>query len=359
MRARSAFAAGALALVTVAGVAGWRWVADPGAAAVPEPPRTADLIAVIRTDLTASEQVTGTMGYEGDWRVVHPGPAGVLTWAPRPAAVIRRGQRLYEVDGRPVRLLYGTRPVWRELRVGMPPGEDVRQLERNLAALGFAGVTVDTRFTSATAAAVRRWQARAGLPRTGRLALGTVVFAPGALRVVELATPVGGRIGGAVLRGSSTRRVVLVALPTARQGQVRAGAAVAVTLPGGRLVRGTVAEVGRVAAAPAAAGAAPGGRGQATIPVTVTLERSAVAERFDQAPVQVAVTTASRRGVLAVPVTALQAADAGGYEVIVAGGEPARRAVAVRPGLYDEREGLIEVSGAGLAEGLRVEVPKR
>jgi hypothetical protein len=77
---------------------------------------------------------------------------------------------------------------------------------------------------------------------------------------------------------------------------------------------------------------------------------------LDQAPVWVAVTTAARTGVLAVPVTALRAADAGGYEVVaVAPGTP--RTVAVRPGLLDERAGLIEVTGAGLAEGMRVEVP--
>jgi hypothetical protein len=181
-----------------------------------------------------------------------------------------------------------------------------------------------------------------------------VVFAPGPLRVVEVPTPVGGRIGGTALRGSSTGQVVTVPLPTERQGRVRTGERVAVTLPGGRLVNGTVTEVGRVAVAVAAEGGQ-GAGGPAAIAVTVTLPRSAATARLDQAPVQVAIITESRRGVLAVPLTALRAADAGGYEVVAAGG----RAVAVRPGLYDERAGLIEVGGAGLAEGLEVEVPLR
>jgi peptidoglycan hydrolase-like protein with peptidoglycan-binding domain len=310
--------------------------------------------AITRADLSAREQVPGTMGYLGDWIIEHPGPPGVLTGVPAPAAVIRRGQRLYEVDGRPVFLLYGARPVWRGFEAGMAPGPDVRQLESNLARLGFDGASVDGYFTAATAAAIRRWQRRLGRARTGRLALGTVVFAPGVVRVAEVLTPVGRHINaGPVLRASTTRRVVTVDLPTSRQGQVRDGAQVEVALPGGRRVPGTVTEVGRVAVSAGAEGAA------ATITVSITLDQSDLAGDLDQAPVQVAITTARRRGVLAVPVTALRAASAAGaYEIAVVEGN-ASRSVPVRPGLFDERASLIEISGDGLAAGMRVEVPRR
>ena len=46
----------------------------------------------------------------------------------------------------------------------------------------------------------------------------------------------------------------------------------------------------------------------------------------------------------------------GAYEVIVVSGT-ARRHVTVRTGLFDESSGLVEVTGAGLAAGQRVEVP--
>jgi peptidoglycan hydrolase-like protein with peptidoglycan-binding domain len=351
---RTALVAGAAA-VAGGGVGGWRLLNRPA----PAEPRGATgnvtVAAITRTSLSAREQIAGTMGYTGDWQVVHPGPPGVLTAVAAPAAVVSRGQRLYEVDGRPVLVLYGARPVWREFGTGMAPGEDVRQLEQNLAALGFTSARPDDRFTEATTAAVRRWQRRLGQPQTGRLPLGTVVFVPDVLRMVEALTPVGARLdGGPVLRASSTRRAITVALPTSRQGQVRAGGTVEVTLPGGQRVPGTVAEVGRVAVATSDVPSAP-----PTIAVTITLARAAAVDGLDQAPVQVAITTAQRTGVLAVPVTALRAAaTAGEYEVAAVDGD-SRRAVRVRPGLLDERTGLIEIIGDGIAEGMRVEVPRR
>jgi hypothetical protein len=184
-----------------------------------------------------------------------------------------------------------------------------------------------------------------------------VVFAPGPVRVTATPTPIGGRIaGGPVIVASSTRRVVTVALPTARQGNVRVGGPVLVTLPGGGPLPATVTSVGQVAVAtPAEPGQPPGA---ATITVTASLDQPAAAGGLDQVPVQVSVTTGQRRAVLAVPVTALVAGEAGGYQVVVADG-PTRRRVAVRPGLYDELSGLVEVTGTGLAEGRQVEVPVR
>jgi peptidoglycan hydrolase-like protein with peptidoglycan-binding domain len=357
MNRRTAIVAG-LAVLAGGGVGGWRWLSRPEATAPASAMEGTGTAAITRADLSAREQVPGTMGYLGDWPIAHAGPAGVLTSVAAPATVVTRGQRLYEVDGQPVILLYGTRPVWREFGTGMAPGEDVRQLEQNLAALGFASNRPDRRFTEATAAAVRRWQRQLGQPRTGRLALGTVVFAPGAVRVVEALVPVGVRLGGGpVLRGSSTRRAITVALPTERQGQVRIAAPVEVTLPGGQRAAGTVAEVGRVATG-GGSGDAAGPAAPPTISVTITLDRAAATDRLDQAPVQVAITTARRTGVLAVPVTALRAAAAPGeYEIAVVDGG-GRRPVRVRPGLLDERAGLIEIVGAGLAEGMRVEVPR-
>jgi hypothetical protein len=60
--------------------------------------------------------------------------------------------------------------------------------------------------------------------------------------------------------------------------------------------------------------------------------------------------------VLLVPVTALLAKPGGGYQVRVLTGDVGQL-VDVRPGLYDDATGEVEVSGAGLAEGMTVEVP--
>jgi multidrug efflux pump subunit AcrA (membrane-fusion protein) len=60
----------------------------------------------------------------------------------------------------------------------------------------------------------------------------------------------------------------------------------------------------------------------------------------------------ARRGVLAVPVTALLALAGGGYGVEVIEPAGTHRLVPVRTGLFATT--MVEVSGAGLAEGTRV-----
>lgn len=88
--------------------------------------------------------------------------------------------------------------------------------------------------------------------------------------------------------------------------------------------------------------------------ITVLLSRPGAAGNLDQAPVNVSIVTARARGVLAVPVNALVALAGGGYAVQVVRG-PARSLVAVRTGLFTDT--LVQVSGAGLAAGMNVEVP--
>src|SRR6185503_6027141 len=93
---------------------------------------------------------------------------GTVTWLPEVGATIRRGEPLLRADERPVVLLYGAVPMYRTLAAGAK-GTDVRQLEANLAALGYTGFTVDDAFSAATTVAVKRWQDSLGLERTGTL----------------------------------------------------------------------------------------------------------------------------------------------------------------------------------------------
>ena len=83
----------------------------------------------------------------------------------------------------------------------------------------------------------------------------------------------------------------------------------------------------------------------------------AAAGRYDQAPVDVNIIDASASNVLAVPINALVALAGGGYAVEVVDGSlrTPRALVAVRTGLFADT--LVQVSGDGLSEGIRVEVP--
>jgi len=287
---------------------------------------------------------------------------GTYTWLPAPGATVSQGQALYAVDGRPVVLLDGAQPAWRDLAPGVS-GDDVRQLERDLIDLGFASsadLAVDGSFTGADAAAVDRWQASIGLARTGVVRLGEAVFAAGPLRVAAVRAVLGGQTqpGTAILDLTSTHHVVSAQLPAGQQQLVRQGDRVSVLMPDGHTtVGGTVRDVSRVATAPSQPGQGQGGPPQqaATVTVTITLADEAAAGTLDRAPVFVSITTASRRGVLAVPVTALLAQPDGDYAVAVRSAG-SRHLVVVQPGLYGD-SGAVEVSGRGLAEGDLVEVP--
>jgi peptidoglycan hydrolase-like protein with peptidoglycan-binding domain len=385
--------AGLLAGVLVVVVAGGGWAVARGgllgrsAAATPTAEVPTGTATVARTDVVERQQVAGTLGYGDSVTVVGQSQDGggssgaggggqtqdgIVTRVPAVGAVVGRGQTLFEVDGQPVPLWYGARPAWRAFGLGMTDGQDVRQLEANLVALGFdpdRAITVDRHYSWATVAAVKRWQQASGRARTGAVPLGQVVFLPGPIRVATVTATVGAPLqaGTAILSATSTRPLVTVALDPALQQLVRRGERVEVTLPDGKTTRGTVASVGRVATQSSTGSGQEGGQdpsqsgnsnssGQATVQVTVRLANPRAAGGLDQAPVQVAITTQAHRGVLAVPIGALLAQAGGGYAVeVVEGG--ARRRVPVGTGLFDETAGLVEVNGAGLAEGATVEVP--
>ena len=367
-RARLLVVLVALVLVPLA-AGGWAmWgaggLARGSAAVVPEVPT--GRAAVRRTDVVQRQQVPGRLGFDGTFTVVGQAAGGTLTRLPAAGAVVTRGRALYELDGVKVPLWYGTRPAWRELRLGVADGPDVRQVEANLVALGFdpgREIAVDAHFARATAAALRRWQRATGRPRTGAVAPGQVAFLPGPIRVSSVSGVLGAPVqpGTAILAASSTRPVVTVDLNPAFQQLVRRGNKVDVFLPDGAPTPGTVTSVGRAAVLPEQQGGQDGGSDQgnpeqATITVTVGLADPKAVRGLDQAPVQVAIVSDERRGVLTVPIAALLAQPAGGYAVDVLAGGGSRR-VPVEPGLFDETAGLVEVTGAGLAEGATVEVP--
>jgi peptidoglycan hydrolase-like protein with peptidoglycan-binding domain len=312
---------------------------------------------VTRTDVAQREQVAGTLSYEGTYTVVAGGGSGVLTRLPATGATVERGQSAYEVGGERVPLFYGARPLWRELSPGMTAGADVRELEANLAALGYgSGLTVDRHFTSATYWAVRRWQDAAGLTVTGSVPLGQVAVLPGPLRVTGQDAKPGTSVrpGMSVLHGTGTTPVVNVTIDPTLAPSVHRRDQVLVTMPDGHDEPGQVTYVSRVAVTQSNGGDQGGPPPQSLIPLTVRLRHHAAG--LDQAQVQVAITSEEHRNVLAVPIVALLARPGGGHQVVLG---PSRRTVPVQAGLFDDSAGVVEVSGAGLAEGEQVEVPAR
>ncbi|MCW2876303.1 MAG: Peptidoglycan-binding protein [Sphaerisporangium sp.] len=340
-----------LAGVVVLALAGGGWVLlrDEGPAVTVAPIATGTA-PVASGDVAQRQQVNGTLTYDGAYAV--NGSGGVVTRLPAIGVTITRGHALYEVDGRKVPLLYGSRPAWRPFSLGMTSGPDVEQLERNLRALGYTGLTVDRRYSLSTYYAVRRWQHDVGLPVTGTVPLGQVVFLPRPLRVTGHDTPVGSAAAGRVLHGTSAVPVVSVQLDPTMAPSTRRGDKVVVTLPDGRTRKGTVTQVSTVAVT--APTTQDGGQSQSTVPITIRLAGKPV-KALDQALVQVEITVEERRNVLTVPIVALLAQPGGRFAVVTVTGNR-HTTVPVETGLFDDTAGVVEVTGVG--EGAQVEVPK-
>jgi hypothetical protein len=351
-------AAIAVLLAVAAGAsAGW-WLHAPGPAGDAAASDSAGTATVVRTTLTTTSQLSGTLGYVGSEQLI-PRLPGTLTALPAPGTVIRRGQPIYELDGAGVYLGYGSRPAWRPFAIGMTPGADVRELEANLVALGYGnGLAVDDTFTWATRHAVSDWQLATGQPVTGTVELGRMTFAPGPLRIVSDDVPLGSAAqpDQPVLTASSPQPIVTMPVPATQTYLVHRGDRVSVTLPSGRTSPGRVVGISSVASAPTDSGQSngPNGPPQASVPALVQLDDPAVAVNLDQAPVTIAVTDRRVTGVLAVPVTALVALAGGGYAVWVDAGT-GRHLVPVTPGLFADT--LVQVTATGLRAGDQVEVP--
>jgi hypothetical protein len=316
--------------------------------------------AVARRSLASRTTVSGTLGYAGDYTVA--GRGGTITALPSLGQVIKQGHALYEVDGSPVVLLYGSTPAYRNLAEAATAedlsGADVRQLNAALVALGYASTDdlnpSSHEFSWATKAAIRKLQAQLGTKQTGELDTGQVVFLPTAVRVATLPATLGGQAGGPVLTATSTSRQVTVDLDAGQQSQVKVGDRVTITLPNGQTTPGTVTSVGKVATVPTGDGAA---SHSPTVQVQITPTKPAATGTLDQAPVQVAITTDTAPDAVVVPVNALLSLATGGYAVEVVSADGGHRLVPVTLGLFDDTDGLVQVDGA-LSVGQLVVVPE-
>ncbi|WP_346043902.1 peptidoglycan-binding protein [Actinomadura chokoriensis] len=342
---RVVVAGGVAVVVVVGGGSALAWTMDGSEAEGAHAARLATAV-VSRGDLVDTETVDGKLTYD-DVREVWTGTSGVVTWAPKQGAAVKRGGTLLKVAGKPVTLMYGGSPMYRTLRSGTS-GKDVRQLEGNLKALGYGGMTVDDDFTSATERAVMEWQDDRGLAQSGTVDASQVVFLSGAVRVRDVKAPEGKRVGQGqpVLTVAGTKRVVHVDLDADKQDLAEEGAAVSVELPGGKAVEGKITEVSGVAESTGS-----GQEKKTTVGVDISIG-DAETGRLDEAPVSVELESERRKDVLSVPVEALLALREGGFGVEVVDGAK-RSLVPVQVGAFGG--GRVEVSG--VREGAKVGVP--
>jgi peptidoglycan hydrolase-like protein with peptidoglycan-binding domain len=401
---RTVLVASALVVVAAVAVVGALGLGGDGAEdGSSAPPRSGSTVPVTRATLTERTTVDGQLGY-GTEIPLPVKSTGTVTWLPAEGRTVERGGTLLRVDDRPVVLLYGTLPMYRDLgptagtrqgtrqdagtegdaqgkgdqgrtddTSGAPApsgsptpggagagagetggtlrGMDVLQFESNLAALGYTGFTVDEKFTDLTARAVKRWQTSLGLPQTGTVGVGDVVYSAGKVRIGHAGVRLGSAVTEDVLTYTGTSRKVVVNASAAEDSWAVRGAAVTVGLPDGKSVKGEVASVGKKATAPEEGGG-DGDSGAPTVPVTITIKDQKAVGRLESAPVTVEYVGRERADVLTVPVAALVALAEGGHGLETADG----RFIAVKTGLF--ADGRVEVSGSAVREGMKVRIPE-
>ena len=308
---------------------------------------------VKRGSLVSQTDLSATLGDSGSYTVTNQA-TGTITWLPAVGHVVRRGKVLYQVSGAPVVLLYGSVPAYRTLSEGMT-GPDVRELNQNLIALGYAtkaGLYPLRDYSASTAYALQQYQTELGITSPdGSLTLGQAVFLPTEAKITAMETGIvpgaAATPGAAVMTATSSTPVATIDLNTSQEGEIKLGDHVGITLPNGSTTPGVVTSVGKVATTNAS--------GTTYVTVLVSLTHPKAAGGLSQAPVTVVVTTGSVRNVLVVPVAALLARGSGGYAVEVIG--PSRHhLVPVTVGMFDDAAGKVQVSGA-LTPGQRVVVP--
>lgn len=369
----------------------------------PAAPTTAANVAttaVVRTDLSDSQTLPGTLGFGTPISITGAG-TGVVTGLPATGATIARGGVLYRADDQPVAVFYGNTALYRTLsapntstHVGttgetdsadtgggqglgqtptrtptqtppaQPPGQgttselsgrDVTLVAQNLKALGYsigsqpssAASTGDV-YTPALATAVERWQRHIGMAVTGTLGVGQIVVLSGPAQVSAVTAQLGDPVAEPLLSVVSTTKTVTVPVDPADATGIATGAKVTISLPGGKQIPGTVTAVSQ--SVQSGSQDSSGQTGAPTVGVVVTPAAAADIKSLSSAPVQVTFTTTALHAVLAVPVTALVALLGGGYGLELPNGTM----IAVQTGLFADN-GMVQVSGNDVVAGLKVQ----
>jgi peptidoglycan hydrolase-like protein with peptidoglycan-binding domain len=350
------FALGVVLIAAGAGV--WLWAGNSSTEATPVTTGPVATATVERGTISATDSWEGTLEF-GVPFTVNSSAEGTITRLVDQGETVARGDDIYRVNERPVTLLYGGVPMYRDLAVG-ESGVDVKQLERNLAKLGYDGFTVDDKYTVSTAEAVRAWQEDIGAQQTGTVARGDIVFVPARGRVDALWVDVGdaAALGAAVVDLTATKLGVSLEVDVDDRDLVDVDTEVTVVLPGGDEVLGTVGAmtVVKVASDDSGEGFQGGTTNSESIAqVEITLDKAP--DDLVGAPVDVIVAIDERADVLLVPVNALLALAEGGYGLEVVRDDGTTKIVPVDTALF--ADGKVEVSGTGITEGTVVGVAGR
>ena len=162
--ALAAAVACAAVIAVGAWVAGSRVESPADAAARTAPPTPSPILVPVEERVLSANIVTRGTGRFGLPQRISIAPSslkatpGLIATLPLRNTPLEEGAVMLTASGRPVFVLQGRVPAYRDLVPGIS-GEDVRQLEEALARLGFSPGPVDGVYDQQTGAAVAKWYA--------------------------------------------------------------------------------------------------------------------------------------------------------------------------------------------------------
>ena len=273
-------------------------------------------------------------------------------------------------------LMYGDVVAWRDFKPGIEPGTDIQQLKQNLMLLGYATdnqLLTGDHWDNETTTAVKKYQKSTGVPITGEIDFGGIIFSPGTVLVDSITsapaisdninvgtslmtlTPIESidvdvETHGKPTINKTSLQVVKTTIEVSDQDLIFIGSPVEIELPDDRTVRGTVTDIGSVAVVPQGNQA-----GDPYFEVTIVIDGNNQLHQWTGAPVIVSVTKAIAESVLSTPVVSLLALSEGGYALEIVE-MASTRLVPIELGVY--ADGWVEITGPGLKAGDEVVIPR-
>ena len=273
-------------------------------------------------------------------------------------------------------LMYGDVVAWRDFKPGIEPGTDIQQLKQNLMLLGYATdnqLLTGDHWDNETTTAVKKYQKSTGVPITGEIDFGGIIFSPGTVLVDSITsapaisdninvgtslmtlTPIESidvdvETHGKPTINKTSLQVVKTTIEVSDQDLIFVGSPVEIELPDDRTVRGTVTDIGSVAVVPQGNQA-----GDPYFEVTIVIDGNNQLHQWTGAPVIVSVTKAIAESVLSTPVVSLLALSEGGYALEIVE-MASTRLVPIELGVY--ADGWVEITGPGLKAGDEVVIPR-
>ena len=290
------------------------------------------------------------------------GTSSTYTQLPAVGEIVSRNGVLYEISGEPVVLLVR---AGRRL-AGVRPGDDAgtrrRRAQPQPRALGFGAAPAATRSRPRPPRRSSASRPRTGCPRRASCCSARSCSRRSAVRVTGVTPTVGATVQpGPVLTTTSTARQVTIAARRRHSSRrSRSATRSRSRCPTTATTPGRVTYVGTVATTPSSSDQ--GGAGRRLELADDRGRRHADCTRLPPAG-STRRRSASRSrpeacgDALVVPVNALLALASGGYAVEVVGADGVHHLVGVATGLFDDADGLVQVTGSRLAAGQRVVVP--